>query len=82
MDDDPLPRPHLSPRQITILTMLSQGKRQSEIAKELAISTHTVRSYIYVAFQRLGAHNAASAVTEFLRLGQEQPWVAAEQTVE
>ncbi len=71
MDDGPLPRPHLSPRQVTILTMLSDGMTQANIAEELQISRHTVRSYIYIAFQKLGAHNAAGAVAEFLRLA---PW--------
>ncbi len=53
------------------LRLLAMGKRHAQIAREMGISVHTVRSYIRQAYERMGVHNAAAAVAELVRLGRE-----------
>jgi DNA-binding CsgD family transcriptional regulator len=53
------------------IRLIALGKRQAQIAREMGISVHTVRSYIYQAYERLGVHNAAAAAAELTKLTRE-----------
>jgi LuxR family maltose regulon positive regulatory protein len=56
------PRLPLSPREIQVLTGLSQGLTREEISKASLISINTVKSVIRSVYNKLGAINRADAV--------------------
>jgi LuxR family maltose regulon positive regulatory protein len=58
----------LSPRELNVLTGLSQGLTREEIARVSAISVNTVKSAVRSIFNKLGAVNRADAV----RIATEQ----------
>jgi DNA-binding NarL/FixJ family response regulator len=60
-EDAPAPRrrdaPALTPRQLEVLKMLSEGKSAREIGGELYLSEATVRNHIRSLLQAWGAHS-------------------------
>jgi LuxR family maltose regulon positive regulatory protein len=52
----------LSPRELDVLTGLSQGLTREEIAEASSISPNTVKSVIRSVYNKLGALNRADAV--------------------
>lgn len=62
----------LSPRELEILTLLSEGLANKEIGLRLNISAGTVRSHLLRIFKKLHVHCRAEAVSKYLR-GQSQP---------
>jgi PAS domain S-box-containing protein len=58
--------PHLTRRQLEVLLLLAEGKRSGEIAEELNISVHTVRTHIQGILRTLGAANRLEAVSRAL----------------
>jgi DNA-binding NarL/FixJ family response regulator len=54
--------PQLTERQRLVLRMIADGKRNKTIARELRISTTTVRDYIERILKNLGATNRPNAV--------------------
>jgi two-component system nitrate/nitrite response regulator NarL len=68
------PRPLLTPRQLQVLHCLSRGLPTKLISRELALSEHTVKEYIALVFQALGARNRTEAVIKASQLRlQERP---------
>ena len=59
-------QPHLTRRQLEVLLLLAEGKRSGEIADELNISVHTVRTHIQGILRTLGAANRLEAVSRAL----------------
>jgi DNA-binding NarL/FixJ family response regulator len=59
-------QPHLTRRQLEVLLLLAEGKRSGEIAQELNISVHTVRTHIQGILRTLGAANRLEAVSRAL----------------
>jgi LuxR family maltose regulon positive regulatory protein len=59
----------LSPREIDVLTGLSQGLTREEIARFSSISINTVKSAARSAYNKLGAINRADAVRIATELG-------------
>jgi PAS domain S-box-containing protein len=57
---------HLTRRQLEVLLLLAEGKRSGEIADELSISVHTVRTHIQGILRTLGAANRLEAVSRAL----------------
>jgi len=51
----------LTPREIEVLTMVAVGARNGEIANELFISTHTVKTHIYNIFRKINVPNRLQA---------------------
>jgi two-component system, NarL family, response regulator DesR len=51
----------LSEREREVLAAASEGASVAEIAGELALSEGTVRNYLSVAIQKIGAHNRVEA---------------------
>ena len=45
----------LTPRELEVLKYLVLGKNNSEIAKELSISVHTVKAHLVSIFHKLNA---------------------------
>ena len=58
--------PHLTRRQMEVLLLLAEGKRSQEIAVELEISVHTVRTHIRGVLRTLGSANCLEAVSRAL----------------
>lgn len=59
----------LSAREIDILSLVSRGMSNREIAKRLWISETTVKSHMLHVFGKLGVSDRTAAVTEALRRG-------------
>jgi NarL family two-component system response regulator LiaR len=53
----------LTPRERDVLMRLAQGQRPAEIASELGMSAHTVRTHTNKIFAKLGVHSRLEAVT-------------------
>ena len=66
IDEDP-PVPELSPRQREILSSITRGLSNDDIAKQLGISRASVKTHILALFQKLGANTRAEAVAIALR---------------
>ena len=60
-------RPRFGPRQVEILDLVGQGYSDSEIARTLGISRHTVRTHLERLFYTHGWNNRAQAATAWAR---------------
>jgi two-component system, NarL family, nitrate/nitrite response regulator NarL len=58
------PHPLLSPRELEILTAISDGASNKAIARQLAISQHTVKFHIESLFRKLNVRTRAEAVAK------------------
>jgi putative nucleotidyltransferase with HDIG domain len=65
---DPCP---LSSREVEVLKRLAQGKVYKQIAKELELSTSTVRTHLHNTYAKLGAVDRAQAVL----IATERGWL-------
>ena len=65
---DPSP---LSTREVEVLKRLAQGKVYKQIAKELDLSTSTVRTHLHNTYAKLGAVDRAQAVL----IATERGWI-------
>jgi PAS domain S-box-containing protein len=63
------PKPRLTPRQREILRLIAFGLSTAEVARELTLSTETVRNHLRNAFRELNAHNRVEAIATARRLG-------------
>lgn len=63
------PEDELSPREMEILLLLSEGLKNAAIAKELYISEATVRFHVGNILRKLGAANRAQSVRIALERG-------------
>jgi PAS domain S-box-containing protein len=61
--------PVLTPRQLEVLRLLSEGKGAKEIGQELYLSQATVRNHIRSLLQALGAHSQLEALAKARELG-------------
>ena len=59
----------LSPRELEVLRLLTQGLTGAAIADRLVISRKTVSSHIQRVMAKLGVHSQTQAVAEAYRLG-------------
>lgn len=60
---------HLCPREVEIIHWMAAGKTSSETAEILALTEHTVNTYIERIKPKLGAFNRASLVAAAFRTG-------------
>jgi len=56
------PSEALSPRELEVLDLTSQGKSNADIANELFLSQHTVKTHLYNLYRKLGVVNRTQAV--------------------
>jgi two-component system response regulator DesR len=61
----------LTERERTVLAVAAGGASIAEIADQLALSEGTVRNYLSVAIQKLGAHNRIEAA----RMAEQKGWL-------
>jgi DNA-binding NarL/FixJ family response regulator len=59
----------LSAREAQILQHIASGSSTKEVARDLGISVHTVKTHLERIFDKLGANDRAQAVAIALRLG-------------
>jgi two-component system, NarL family, invasion response regulator UvrY len=59
----------LSPRELQVLTMVTQGLGTQEIAAGLGISAKTVATYRYRLYEKLGVHNDVEMARMAMRHG-------------
>ncbi len=62
-------KPKLTPRETEVLDRLVAGDSIAAVAKQLYMSESTVKTHVSKLYDKLGAHNRASAVMAALRLG-------------
>lgn len=60
---------HLTPRQIDVITLVSRGMANKNIAYELGLSEGTVKLYVTAILKILNVNNRTGAVVEAKRLG-------------
>ena len=65
--------PRLTPLEIRVLRYLPTNLATPEIARELSLSVHTVRTHVRHLFAKLGAHGRAEAVARARALGLVAP---------
>lgn len=58
---------HLSQRETEVLQMVSAGMTNSQIARELALSTHAVKFHLASVYRKLGVGNRTEAAVAYLR---------------
>ena len=54
----------ITPREFQILTLMSQGHLNKEIATRLNISIETVKKHLKNIYQKTGAHNKIEALNK------------------
>jgi PAS domain S-box-containing protein len=61
--------PRLTSRQREILELVASGLSTAEVAKELTLSSETVRNHLRSVFRELGVHNRVEAIVAAQRMG-------------
>jgi DNA-binding NarL/FixJ family response regulator len=59
----------LSTRELTVLRLMAEGKRNREIAKDLCISERTVGNHITNIYNKLGIYDRSQAVVYAIKKG-------------
>ena len=72
-ENAPAPRrkdiPAITPRQLEVLRLLSEGRSAREIGSELYLSQATVRNHIRALFLALGAHSQLEVLAKAREMG-------------
>jgi len=63
------PQTHLTAREAEVLRLLVEGSSVAQVGRQLFMSPSTVKTHIGKIYEKLGAHNRASAVIAAVRLG-------------
>lgn len=61
--------PHLSPREVEVLRLLTEGYTNEEIATSLRCSEATIKTHLIHLFRKLDVHDRVSAAVRGLRRG-------------
>jgi two-component system, NarL family, response regulator LiaR len=61
--------PHLSPREVEVLRLLTEGYTNEEIATNLCCSEATIKTHLIHLFRKLDVHDRVSAAVRGLRRG-------------
>lgn len=63
----------LSPREQSVLDLLSKGYLYKEISESLGVSLPTISTYIRRIYEKLQVHSRTQAVSKYLRSGDSRP---------
>jgi DNA-binding CsgD family transcriptional regulator/pimeloyl-ACP methyl ester carboxylesterase len=63
------PSDGLSPRELQVLRLLAAGESNSQVARRLGLSTHTVERHVANLYRKIGARGRADATAYALRHG-------------
>jgi len=66
-------KPILTPRETEVLMRLVDGDSVALVARQLFMSESTVKTHVARVYEKLGAHNRASAIMAAVRLGFVRP---------
>ncbi len=66
-------KPVLTTRETEVLMLLVDGDSVATVAKQLYMSESTVKTHVARVYEKLGAHNRASAIMAAVRLGFVKP---------
>ena len=69
----PPPLEDLTPRELEVLGLLSQGKTNPAIAEDLVISRATVKVHVERIIRKLGVSDRTQAVVRAIELGLVKP---------
>jgi two-component system NarL family response regulator len=64
-----LTRPDITPRELEILTLVTRGNANKEIAATLGIAEDTIKQHVSRILQKLNVNDRAQATAEAIRLG-------------
>ena len=64
-----VPVAFLTQQEQRLLSLFAQGKTPAQVARELDISSQTLRNHLYHVNQKLGTHNRLEAVIHAVRRG-------------
>lgn len=64
-----VPVPVLTLQEHRVLSLFAQGRTPAHVARELDISSQTLRNHLYHVNQKLGTHNRLEAVVHAVRRG-------------
>ncbi len=64
----------LTPREVEVLSAVSNGSTNKEIARELGISRHTVKFHVESLMRKLGVSSRAEAVSKSMRRKLLEPY--------
>ncbi len=67
----PHERPGLSPRHRQILALIARGRRNEEIADELALSPNTVKFHVRALYARIGVRNRVEAANQYAQMASD-----------
>ena len=59
----------LSPREVEVLRIMAHGHTNEQIAKELLLSTSTVKNHVHRILGKLGASDRTQAVVVAIEMG-------------
>jgi two-component system, NarL family, nitrate/nitrite response regulator NarL len=62
-------RPALSPREQEVLALIAEGLSAPAVARELQLSTATIKTHLKTLYEKLGVGDRAAAVAEAMRRG-------------
>jgi two-component system nitrate/nitrite response regulator NarL len=62
-------RPVLTPRERQVLALLAEGRSAPDIARDLILSTTTIKTHLGHLYEKLGVSDRAAAVAEAMRRG-------------
>ncbi|WP_162907385.1 response regulator transcription factor [Allorhizocola rhizosphaerae] len=68
-DNRSSPASVVTQRQYEVITQLSRGLSNRQIARALGMSEATVKSHLYAAYRKLGVSSRSEAILELLRRG-------------
>lgn len=66
---DGSPEVALTPRELEVLTLLTEGLSNKQVSYQLGISEHTVKFHVTSIYNKLGVSNRAEAVRLGIQLG-------------
>jgi DNA-binding NarL/FixJ family response regulator len=68
----------LTPREEQVVALVADGLSNREVARELALSEHTVKKYLFRIFDKLGISNRVELVLYAMNHGgsRQAEWVA------